>query len=228
MAKSNAGTIGIIALFALILAGGVYFVLTKPPGVAPEQALAPKSSDIGLGDPNAPIKMIEYASLDCPHCADLATEVMPQIKSAYIDTGKVYYVMRDSPRSDISAVAAMVARCAAKDKFYAVTDMLFANQAHWLGQDVANKKDALYSLFQRAGVTADQIKSCVTQENLDSIQRIQDEAVKALHLSGVPMIFINGEEFKSARTFENFDAKFKELLGAAATPASAPAPASTP
>ena len=218
MAKSNAGTIGIIAFFALVLAGGVYFVLTKPAAEPPEQALALKSSDIGMGDPNAPIKMVEYASLDCPHCADVATEVIPKIKAAYIDTGKVYYVMRDSPRSDLAAVAAMVTRCAARDKFYAITDMLFQNQAQWLGQDVTSKKDALYSLLMKAGITADQIKSCVTQTNLDQIQHVQDEAVRALHLTGVPMIFVNGEEFKGERTFENFDAKFKTILAGAPAP----------
>lgn len=212
MAQSNIATYGIIGLFALVLAGGAYFVLTKPPAETIAEALAPKASDIGMGDPNAPIKMIEYASLDCPHCADLALQIMPRIKSAYIDTGQVYYVMRDSPRSDLSAVAALIARCAAKDKYYAFTDMLFQNQEKWLGKDVTDPKTALMELASQGGVSADQAKSCLSQQKLDEMVAIQQEAIKALGLSGVPLIFVNGEEFKAERSFESFDARFKEIL----------------
>jgi protein-disulfide isomerase len=212
LAKSNTGTYVLIALFALVLVGGAVFALTKPPGQTVAEALAPKASDIGLGNPTAPIKVIEYASFDCPHCADFAINVLPKIKTDYIDTGKVYYVMRDSPRSDLSAVAAMVARCAAKDRYYEFSEMLYRNQEKWLGQGVTDQKGALLQLFTDAGVSNQQMQACVTQPELDKVAAIQLEAVRTLRLQGVPQIWINGEEFTAARSFESFDARFKQIL----------------
>lgn len=216
MAKSNIATYVLVALFALVLAGGLVFVLTKPPGQTVAEALAPKAGDIGFGNPTAPIKVIEYSSFDCPHCAEFAMTAMPRIKSEYIDTGKVYFVLRDSPRSDLAAVAAIVARCAAKDRYYEFVETLFRNQEKWIGEGVSDQRGALLQILKDAGITNEQLQACLTQQRLDEISGTQLEAVRTLKLEGVPMIWINGEEFKEPRSFENFDARFKQLLAPAA------------
>src|SRR5262249_60111293 len=88
-----------------------------------------------LGDEKAPVTVIEYASMTCPHCAHFALTTFPQLKEKYIDTGKVKYILREFPFDPVAAGAFMLARCAGgKDKYYAMVDLLFRTQATWAGE----------------------------------------------------------------------------------------------
>ncbi|BCW89793.1 hypothetical protein sos41_29600 [Alphaproteobacteria bacterium SO-S41] len=211
---------GLVLLFAAI-AGAAYYILTKDAGGSAAgtvsstmaEALAPKPGDIGLGDPNAPIKMIEYASTGCPHCAAMAMETIPKLKTAYIDTGIVYYVLRDFPLDNVALGGSLIARCLPKDKFYAFMDLLFSSQAIWHSPQTADPKEALIELARRAGLSREATEACLKdQKVLDSINAIAKEATDVLKVNGTPITFLNGERaFESAMPFEDLDAKIKAI-----------------
>jgi len=216
-------TIGGLALLFLAVIGlGAYIVL-KPaadatnPAIAstPEGALALKPDDIGMGDPNAPIKMIEYASSGCPACAAMAMQTIPKLKTAYFDTGKVYYVLRDFPLNPVAVGASLIARCMPKEKFYPFMDLLFANQKLWHSQETTDPKEALIELARRAGLSREATEACLKDQTIYTrLSEIQKEAVDVLKVQGTPTTFLNGEQFEDAPTFEAFDAKFKAMEAA--------------
>jgi len=128
--------------FALL---GILSLLVVSPGspeaAAPHPMLADAQTvlqitkdDRILGNPEAPITIVEYASLTCPHCAHFANDVLPEIKKAWIDTGKAKLVLRDFPLDEPALRAAMIARCAPPDRYYAFADTFFAGQARRYGQ----------------------------------------------------------------------------------------------
>lgn len=224
-----AGGVGVLVVAVLAAA---FFVLmprqakteSAPAGnAAYTNALAPQPGDIGLGDPNAPIKFIEYASAGCGHCAAFHLQVLPQVKKAYIDTGLVYYVLRDFPLESLSAGASLIARCLPREQFYPFMDVLFGNQASWHGPNVANPKEALITLARRAGLSREQVESCLNDKAaLERIITVQKEADTVLGVDSTPTLYINGEKTSGALPFDALEAKFKALLPA--PPAGQPAP----
>ena len=116
--------------------------------------LAISKDDRILGSPTAPITIVEYASLTCPHCAHFTDEVLPEIKKKWIDTGKVKLVLRDFPLDDEAVHASMIARCAPHDRFYAFIDTFFADQANWAA--APDYQAALSRLAELGGMSKDQ------------------------------------------------------------------------
>jgi protein-disulfide isomerase len=158
-------------LLALI---GLSSLLLTSPGsaqpVAPGPMLADAQSVLGLtkddrllGNPDAPITIVEYASLTCPHCAHFANDVLPELKKKWIDTGKVKLVLRDYPLDEPALRAAMIARCAPPDKFYAYIDTFFALQQRWVTNDW---RDALARLVKLGGMSKDEFDNCLKNTDL--------------------------------------------------------------
>src|SRR5260370_15987936 len=130
---------GVVAVAAI--AAGVYFG-PRPagPGPAPTAVaatpdktalLAIQPTDHVLGDPKAPVTLIEYASFTCPHCAHFATQILPEVKKKWIDSGKVKLIYRDFPLDQTAVKAAQLAECSGKDRYFAVVDMIFPTQVNW-------------------------------------------------------------------------------------------------
>ena len=122
-------------------------------------ARADQTPDRVLGKADAPITIIEYASLTCPHCADFDKEVLPELKTKYIETGKAKLVYRDFPLDQWAMRAAMLARCAPADKYFSFIDVLFQNQITW-----ATAKDpmaALEKIGKLGGVSSEQFNACM-------------------------------------------------------------------
>jgi len=195
---------GLVAVAAIAL--GVYFgTRPAPTGPAPTAAVASKSSILTVlpddrveGDPKAPITMIEYASFTCPHCAHFAVTELPVIKKKWIDTGKVKLVYRHFPLDETAAKVAQIVNCAPKEKYYPLVDMVFRGQANWA---VASDPIAELSKSLRiAGIGENDIKACLAnQAGADAVvasYRSGDQA----GVNSTPTIFINGEQFKGART----------------------------
>ncbi|WP_378941583.1 DsbA family protein [Paracoccus sp. R86501] len=117
--------------------------------------------DIALGSEDAPLTIIEYASFTCGHCANFHSDVYPELKAEYIDTGKVKFVQRDIYFDQPGLWAGIMARCGEGEKFYPVADMLFDEQQKWLsggsGDEVAAN---LRKIGLKAGMTDDQMTAC--------------------------------------------------------------------
>jgi protein-disulfide isomerase len=168
--------------------------------------------DMVLGSLTAPITIVEYSSLTCPHCAAFAENVLPMLQSKYIDTGKVRFVSREFPLDVKAAAASMLARCAAKgdaSKFFDVTMMLFRQQ-----QDlVEHTTDTLTAIGSRFGMNQQDVEGCVKDDAaLDKLQSDQTFAYGTLKVEATPTFFINGEKVKGSMSFEELEAKLTPLL----------------
>ena len=168
--------------------------------------------DMAIGPAKAPVTIIEYASMSCPHCAGFEQNVFPMLKSKYIDTGKVRFVFREFPL-DINAVAAsMLARCIAKDdagKYFGAIDTLFKQQDLL----VIQPQETLRSIGNQGGMTDQAVEACLKdQAMLDKLAADQKFAVDVLKVDATPTFFVNGEMLKGALSFEEMDQKIKSLL----------------
>jgi len=169
--------------------------------------------DMALGPANAPVTIIEYASMTCPHCAAFNAEVFPKIKSTYIDTGKIRYVFREFPLDIKAAAGSMLSRCIAKGdpaKYFAVTDLLFKQQSDWVAK---NTTETLTRIGKQAGLSQQAVDDCLKDQSLlDKIVADQKYANEVLKVNSTPTFFINGEMIKGETSFEEFDKRIKSLL----------------
>ncbi len=168
--------------------------------------------DMVLGSATAPITVVEYSSLTCPHCAAFAENVFPMLQSKYIDTGKVRFVSREFPLDLKAAAASILARCIAKDdapKFFEVTTMMFHRQEEL----VARTTDTLTDIGSKYGMSQGDVESCVKNDAaLDKLQADQNFAYGQLKVQATPTFFINGEPVKGSMSFEEFEARLSPLL----------------
>jgi protein-disulfide isomerase len=183
--------------------------------VAAQVAKPGSLPDMALGPANAPVTVVEYASMTCPHCADFEQNVFPMLKSKYIDSGKVRFVFREFPLEIRAAAASMLARCIAGDdagKFFDAVDQLFKAQDRLMEQTQTLETLRLIGK-QQAGMNEDAIASCETdQALLDKIKADQNFAFETLKVEATPTFFINGEKLKGAMSFEEIDKKIASLL----------------
>jgi protein-disulfide isomerase len=177
-----------------------------------QTVLALNKDDRILGNPDAPITIVEYASLTCPHCAHFTNDVLPELKKKWIDTGKAKLVLRDYPLDEPALRAAMIARCAPPDRFYAYVDTFFGAQEKWV--TARDYRDALARLVKLGGMSREEFDNCLKNTALEN--KIVEErliASKELDVNSTPTFFINGTKFTGAPTVEEFD---KALSGLAA------------
>jgi protein-disulfide isomerase len=162
-----------------------------------ELAKPAPDGDMALGSNNAPVTIIEYASMTCPHCAHFSETTFPELKKRYIDTGKVRYIFREFPFDKLAAAAFMLARCASKDgggeKYMAVVETLFAKQNEWAVPDDAAPR--LQNIAKQLGFSDESFKACLTnQQVLNGIEAVRDRAVQKLGVSSTPTFFVNGKK----------------------------------
>ena len=154
-------------------------------------AHAGPAGDIMIGSDKAPVTIIEYASMTCPHCAHFEETTLPELKKRYIDTGKVRYVMREFPLDALAAAGFMLARCAGPDKYESVVETLFAKQPDWVIQQPI---PPLMAIAKQFGFTEESFNACLAnQKVLDDIQAVRDHAVNKLGVNSTPTFFINGK-----------------------------------
>jgi len=148
-----------------------------------------------MGDANAKITIIEYASMTCPHCKSFHEQIMPKLKEKYIDTGKAKYILRPFPfDGDRRGEAAfMLAKCAPNDNYYAMIDALFSTQNSWAGG--GNPVPELLRMSKLAGMTEEDFKACLSnQDLLTKMIEGRNKAVKDFGVQATPTVFVNDEK----------------------------------
>jgi protein-disulfide isomerase len=159
---------------------------------AADLADAGPDGDFMIGSDKAPVTIIEYASMTCPHCAHFSETTFPELQKRYIDTGKVRYTLRTFPLDALAAAGFMLARCAGKDKYMSMVETLFAKQADWI---VKEPLPPLEEIAKQFGFTDESFKACLAnQKVLDGIQAVRDHAVDKLGVNSTPTFFINGKK----------------------------------
>jgi len=166
--------------------------------------------DKQLGKDDAKVTIVEYASMTCPHCAHFAETTFPDLKKKYIDTGKARYILREFPFDPSAEAGFMLARCA-KDNYFPMVDVLFRQQANWVG--VSNTKDALLQISKLAGFTQESFEACLTdQKLLDDVRSVQKRGANEFKVDSTPTFFINGKTYKGAMSIEEMSAIIDPLL----------------
>ncbi len=171
--------------------------------------------DIVLGDKNAPITIIEYASLSCPHCANFHKDIFSKIKKEYIDTNKVKFIYRNFPLNQSALLANLISSCQAQsnnndvNKYYSFIGALFKHQDNWAFAD--NYFEKLRTIAKLNGMTSKQFDQCSTnQELLEEILKKRKRASKELQIESTPSFIFNGKKLVNHHSFE----KFKETIEA--------------
>jgi len=204
-----------IAAVALIVAGGVLFLQTSRPdsglvtlGAAQAQNETQNQAQDGavdtslvtemvLGDPDAAIEVIEYASFTCPHCKTFHAGPFQQLKADYIDTGKIRFVYREVYFDRFGLWAGMVARCGGADRYFGITDLIYDRQAEWSrAGSPAEVAEGLRRIGRTAGLDADRLDACLTDEDMArAMIAVWEENRIADEITSTPSFVIDGEKY---------------------------------
>jgi protein-disulfide isomerase len=156
------------------------------------------------GNPNAPVTIIEYASLTCPHCRNYHAKVFPKVKRAFIDTGKVHYIIREFPIGHTAGKAAIVTRCVPKNKYLPLVTAFLARQPEWVSQEV--RPDAIYKVAKSSGMSRAEFDKCLSnQAIIDGLTEVKQRGRK-YGVIGTPTLFINGKKIQGEVSFEEVKA----------------------
>lgn len=157
-----------------------------------------------LGQASAPVKMIEYASMTCSHCARFNNEVFPAIKSGYIDTGKVFYELREFPLDPRATAGFMLARCSG-DQFFPLVDVMFHTQDKWAFVEANQVLPALLALARQAGLSEDAFNKCLSDTSLQGkIDSIKQRGTDVFKIDGTPTFFFNGKRVGGEISLDDF------------------------
>lgn len=171
------------------------------PGALPEKV---------LGKADAPVTIVEYASMTCPHCARFHATTLPELTTKYIDTGKVRLIFREFPFDPRSEAGFMLARCS-NDNYFAMVDVLFKQQQNWASVD--NAKDALLQISKLAGFSQESFEACLTdQKLLEDVRAVQKRGADEFKVDATPTFFINGNTYKGALTIAEMSAIIDGML----------------
>lgn len=156
-----------------------------------------------IGQADAPVTVIEYASLTCGHCANFHNTTYKELKKKYIDTGKVRFIFREFPLDTVAAAGFMLARCAPEDKYFDIMSLMFEQQRSWAFTN--DPYSALLNMGKQLGFTEEAVKACLTnQEILDGVTEVRDYGSDTLGVDSTPTFFINGEKVSGALSLEEF------------------------
>ena len=161
--------------------------------------------DIALGSDKAPVTIVEYASMTCPHCAHFEEVTFPEIKKRYIDTGKVRFILRDFPLDNLAGAVFVLAHCIAKNdpnKYYTLVETFFREQRTWA---VEKPVPPLLAIAKQAGLSEQDFNACISnQKAWDAMESVRQRGMKQFKVESTPTFFINGTRVTGAVPIEDF------------------------
>src|SRR5262245_8827917 len=180
-------------------------------GAAPTELMVPPAlGDRALGKADAPVTVVEYASMTCPHCAAFHETTYPELKKRYIDTGKVRFIFREFPLDPLAAAGFMLARCAGEGKYYPMIETLFHQQKTWA---VQKPLPPLLAIAKQAGFTQQSFEQCLAnQKLLEDIEKTREIASTKFGVNSTPTFFINGKKQSGALSLEDLEKQIQPYL----------------
>lgn len=165
----------------------------KPAAPAAQPAAWPNApGDMNLGNPRAPVRVVEYLSLTCPHCAHFNEATWPAFKAKYVDTGRVYYTIREllTAPAQVAAAGFLMARCGDGSRYFTIVDQVFRSQSRWQSGQI---KPIFVEIAKANGLTEAQFNACLTDEKgQDALEKRIQYATETDHVTGTPTFFVNG------------------------------------
>jgi len=197
-----------LAVTATLLPAGV----AQAQSVNEEELLKPGPlGDKILGAEDAPVTIVEYASMTCGHCANFHNGAYKELKEQYVDTGKVRFIFREFPLDPVASAAFMLARCAPEDKYFDVVDIMFEQQRSWAYSD--NPYNSLLNFSKQIGFTQESFEQCLTNQGLlDAVNTVRERGSNNFGVTSTPTFFINGEKHSGALSFEEMSRLIDEQL----------------
>ncbi|MBW9115824.1 DsbA family protein [Rhizobium cauense] len=190
--------------------GDVDMAAVLKPGELPEMA---------IGKADAPVKIVEYMSMTCPHCAHFHATTFDEIKKKYVDTGKAQFIIREFPFDPRAAAAFMLARCnpskpeelSTAEQYFPMVSMLFKQQPTWAAAE--DGRAALLQMSKLAGFTEDSFTKCLTnQKLLDEVNATRERGSKEFGVNSTPTFLINGKRYSGDMTVDTMSALIDSLL----------------
>ncbi len=209
-----------ILLAAVLLIGGGAYYMSQNNGSVPGVSIAEAQDadvelapDMVMGDENAPLTVIEYASFTCPHCANFHETVFKDLKKNYIDTGKIKFVHREVYFDRFGLWAGMIARCGGDTRYFGLTDMIYSGQQDWIGDgDPTSILDNLRKIGRTAGMNDEQMDACLQDEAMaQSMVAAYQQNATADEINATPSFVIDGETY-SNMSYEDFAKLIDEKL----------------
>lgn len=168
--------------------------------------------ETAIGEPNAPVTMIEYSSLSCPHCANFHNNTYPELKKRYIDSGKVRMIFRDFPLNQPAVQATVVAHCGGPERYVGFIDVMFKTQATWAQSH--DSVSELKKLARLGGLSEEQVDACLNDQSLvDSILKDRLAWQEEHNVQSTPTFVINDEVYPGNRSIDEFAAIIEPLIG---------------
>ena len=172
----------------------LFFIFLISSNLKAQTILDISEKDFVIGDDNAPVTIIEYASLSCSHCAEFHMETLPKLLEEYIDKGLAKIVFRDFPLNYPALMGSMVLRCVPQDIRYEYQEALYELQSKWVFRDTAKNKQELYKIMQSGGMKKEEFDKCIENVDLENeilvgLMNAQEE----FNIKSTPSFIINGE-----------------------------------
>ena len=183
----------------------VIFLISLP-GVGPAGASEPAFAvgDMEMGAKDAPVTIIEYASMTCSHCANFHMGPFKELKAKYIDTGKVRIIFREFPFDPVALQASMLARCVGEKRYFGMLNVLFKSQAKWAHS--SEPQQALAKIARLGGFTEARFKACMTNQDLaDMILKSRLNGSKKFGVDSTPSFIVNGVKTSGNMTVAEWD-----------------------
>ena len=172
---------------------------------------AKTNEEIFLGNKDAKVTVIEYASMTCIHCANFHKDIYPKIKENYIDTNKIKFIYRDFPLDKQALFGSVLAKCAPKEKYFDFVQLILSTQKKWITSD-DTFIDKLKNIGKLAGLTESKINNCFKDEQIvDNIINTRTFAERKYNISSTPSFIINNKKY-SAMSYENFEKIIENLI----------------
>lgn len=214
MISRRSALAGTAALGALSLSGPAIAQRKPAPAEVSVDELmkpVPGLDDIVVGDPKAPVTIVEFASMTCGHCANFHNNVYPKLKAKYIDTGKAKLIFRDFPLDNLAVAVSMLARCVGGEGPYAFIGEMFKRQQEWAFAQ-GNPVPRLFEIARQAGFTQASFDKCLTdQKLLESLETARKRASEVFVVDSTPTFFINGKRLR-AGSLSDFEKAIEPLL----------------
>lgn len=221
---------------AVLLLGGLGYWLstrgdsatTTASGECVAKPVAATDTDYSLGKADAPVTIVEYASMTCPHCARFTREVYPKFKENFVDKGYVRYVFREFPLDRVALTVSVVGRCLPKDAYIPFIEVMYGEIENWARSE--DPRGAIKEMARRAGMSGEEFEKCLsTEDDAKKILAAQEVAQKDHCVGGTPSFFVDGKFFVAREVeYEELDKKLREVLKEKGVEVPAEAAAPTP